>query len=213
MSNSPRHKPRKSVPIGVRTAIVAVVSLALAGGVAESAQAAMPSGPTVTGLTGARASATRLPFQISDRVNASVDVATGNLLVTANGLSLPGVNSTVPVGAAYNSLSTTAGNTSTPAANGWTYNYAGAGNLSTVTGGLVLTQADGQTWKFASISGSQTAFTSPVGLNEGLTGTTSNGIVNGYTLVDVASRAVTQFDANGNPISVTDKNNKKTTTL
>lgn len=167
----------------------------------------MPSGPTVTGLTGARASATRLPFQISDRVNASVDVATGNLLVTANGLSLPGVNSTVPVGAAYNSLSTTAGNTSTPAANGWTYNYAGAGNLSTVTGGLVLTQADGQTWKFASISGSQTAFTSPVGLNEGLTGTTSNGIVNGYTLVDVASRAVTQFDANGNPISVTDKNN------
>lgn len=212
MSFSSSHKSHHTVRFVLRTTIVAVVSLALAGGIAESAQAAMPTGPTTTGLTGARTSATRLSFPVSDQVNASVDVATGNLLVTTSGLKLPGVNSQVPIGASFNSLSTISGNTSTPAANGWIYGLAGAGTLSTVSGGLVLTTADGATWKFASVGGSQTAFTTPTGLNDSLVASlNSGGYVSQYTLTDLAARTVTTFDVNGNPLTTADKNSNTVT--
>jgi hypothetical protein len=61
---------------------------------------------TTIGELGARPGATRLPLQISDQVSGSVDVGTGNLMLSVTGLTLPGVNSDVPIGAVFNSLST-----------------------------------------------------------------------------------------------------------
>jgi hypothetical protein len=52
------------------------------------------------GKLGARPGATRLPLQISDQVSGSVDVGTGNLMLSVNGLSLPGVHADVPLGGA-----------------------------------------------------------------------------------------------------------------
>lgn len=51
----------------------------------------LPTGPADTNQTGQRKSATTLPFPITDQTNASVDVGTGNLLVTTSAMSLPGV--------------------------------------------------------------------------------------------------------------------------
>jgi hypothetical protein len=76
--------------LGARVALVGLTSLALVGGVAQTAHAALPTGPTTTGLTGARPSATTVDFPISDQVQASVDVVTGNLMVNTVGCPCPG---------------------------------------------------------------------------------------------------------------------------
>ncbi|MEV6415351.1 DUF6531 domain-containing protein [Kribbella sp. NPDC051718] len=60
-------------------------------------------------LTGPRPSATRIPFSISDKVSASVDVGTGNLLVTTSDLALPGIQGDLQLGLDYNSLRLAAG--------------------------------------------------------------------------------------------------------
>lgn len=110
-------RPRRRGGFAARAALVGVTCAALVGGVAQTAQAALPAGPTTTGLTGARPSATSLPFAISDQVQASVDVATGNLQLNTVGLALPGVNSTIPIGASYNSLGWQTGATTNLSAN------------------------------------------------------------------------------------------------
>ncbi|TAM67838.1 MAG: hypothetical protein EPN48_12550 [Microbacteriaceae bacterium] len=138
---------------------------------------------------------------MTDRVSASVDVGTGNLMVTTKGLDLPGVASSVPIGATYNSLAGTTGSTSTIFANNWSYGFAGAGSLSAVTGGVVYTAGDGGTWLFTPVSGSTTAYTSPAGLKADLVGSAS-----GYTLTQRETQRVVTFDTNGWPLSVKDRN-------
>lgn len=182
-----------------------VTTVALIGFAPQAANAAPPTGPSTTGLTGVRPSATALPFTISDRVSASVDVATGNLLVATSGLTLPGVTGQVQIGATYNSQGWETGSTSSAAANGWAYGLDAAGSLSSVSSGVVFTGADGSTWLFTPTSGSTTAYTSPAGLKEVLVKTTS-----GWTLTDLTSRQVTTFDTNGNPTAVADRNGNST---
>ena len=192
--------------VAIRAGITLAVAIALVGGIAETAQAALPSGPTVTGQTGARTGATRLTFGITDQVSATVDVGTGNLLVSTRELSLPGVNSAVAIGDSYNSLGQSTGTTSTPFANKWTYGLDGAGGLSSVSGGVVYTGGDGSTWLFTPVSGSTTAYNSPAGLKEVLVGSGT-----GYTLTDLTSRQVVTFNTNGLATSVADKNGNTTT--
>ncbi|WP_374010551.1 RHS repeat domain-containing protein [Leifsonia sp. LS-T14] len=138
---------------------------------------------------------------MTDRVSASVDVGTGNLLVTTRGLDLPGIAGSVPIGATYNSLAGTSGSTSTIFANNWSYGFAGAGSLSAVTGGVVYTAGDGGTWLFTPVTGSTTAYTSPAGLKADLVGSAS-----GYTLTQRETQRVVTFDTNGWPLSVKDRN-------
>jgi len=182
-----------------------VTCAALVGGVAQSASAALPSGPATTGLTGSRPSATALSFPISDQVQASVDVATGNLLVTTAGIAMPGVNSTIPIGASYNSLGWQTGATSTVAANKWSLGLASAGTLSLNGANVVYTGADGVTWNFVPLAGSATAYTSPAGFKQDLVKATT-----GYTLTDRTSRQVVTFDADGKALSVADRNGNAT---
>jgi RHS repeat-associated protein len=189
--------------------MVAVTAVGLVGLAAVPAQAALPTGPTTTGVTGSRPSATNLSFPISDRVAAQVDVATGNLLVSTAGLSLTGVNSSVQIGQVYNSLGFQTGSTSTPAANGWSYNLDGAGSLAINGTNPVYVGPDGSTWQFTPVAGSTTAYMSPAGLAKTLTHDTTP---NTFTLTDLMSRQVVVYDSNGNPTKVTDKNGNAVTT-
>ncbi|RPE77879.1 RHS repeat-associated protein [Frondihabitans sp. PhB161] len=164
----------------------------------------MPTGPSTTGVTGSRPNATQLSFPVDDRVQAKVDVATGNLMVSTNGLSLVGVSGSVPVGATYNSRGWQSA-TDTGLAHGWTPNFAGTGSLTTTSAGVVLTQTDGSTWVFTSPPSGSNAYGAPAGLKVALAKTSS-----GFELTDLSSRQVTTFDANGNALSVADKNSNKT---
>ena len=91
-------------PRGARLVAAGVVGALVAAGlgavVAAPAQAAgvapLPVGP--------RPNATRVEFRAAERVSASVDVGTGNLLVTTTDLTLPGVDQDVQLGLDFNSL-------------------------------------------------------------------------------------------------------------
>lgn len=54
--------------------------------------------------TGARAGATRVPFAINDELSASVDVGTGNLMVTTRDVTTPAGPGMTSFGLAYQSL-------------------------------------------------------------------------------------------------------------
>lgn len=195
----------KGKRFALHSAIVGITCAALVGGVAQTAYAALPTGPSVTGLTGARPSATQLPFFASDQVNVTIDVGTGNLMVAAQNLELPGVNGNIPIGQTYNLRGSTVGSTSTPAANKWTLGLAAAGSLAQGPTGVVFTGGDGSTWLFTPVAGSSTAYTSPTGLKADLVKTST-----GYTLTYRQSRTLVTFDANGNAVSVADRNTNTT---
>lgn len=142
--------------IAVRTVLTAAVAGLLVVGMAGVAKGVevsqLPAGPTVTGLTGARPNATRISFPITDHVSVSVDVATGNLMVTTTGIRLVSPTSPVPLGATYNSLSSLAGSSAFSPAPGWNWAFDGAGGLSETDSGVVYTGADGSTWLFTPVS-------------------------------------------------------------
>ena len=187
-------------------AAVSLLAATLVVGIAGPAQAALPPGPASTGVTGARPSATRLSFPVSDQVSAAVDVATGNLSVSNSSLSLIGVTSAVSIGQTYNSFGSPIGSTSVPAAKNWTVGINGVGYLSQGTGAVVYTTGDGATWRFTPVAGSATAFTSPAGLKSDLVASAT-----GYSLTDRTSRQVVTFNLNGQPVSIADRNGNATT--
>lgn len=191
----------------IRGGIVLALTVGLVGAVPLAAQAALPAGPSVTGVTGSRPNATRLTFPITDAVVATVDVGTGNLNVAVQALSLPGATNPVVIGDTYNSRSQTTGSTTTSYANDWTFGFAGAGNLTQVSSGVVYTGGDGSTWLFTPVSGSTTTFNAPAGLNASLVFTSGTG----YTLTLTASQTVVSFDTSGNALSVADKNSNTAT--
>ncbi|MDP4333131.1 RHS repeat-associated core domain-containing protein [Curtobacterium sp. A7_M15] len=164
----------------------------------------LPGGPVSTNVTGQRTSATTLPFPISDQTNASVDVGTGNLLVTTSALTLPGVTQSTTIGAACNSRSTTTANSNTMEANRWQYALAGAGDLSANAAGVVYTDAVGTAWQFKP-TGTAGAFTSPPGLQMTLA-RVANADTREYTLTSWTTNQVIHFTLGGQPKSVNDRN-------
>ncbi|MGN8050944.1 beta strand repeat-containing protein [Curtobacterium sp. 22159] len=161
-------------------------------------------GPADTNRTGQRKSATTLPFPITDQTNASVDVGTGNLLVTTSALSLPGVTQNTVIGAAYNSRSTTVASSTTRDANRWQYALAGAGDLTANASGVVYTDAAGTTWQFKATT-TQGAFTTPAGLQQTLT-RVDNANTHEYQLKGWTTNSTTHFNLAGQPTSVVDRN-------
>ncbi|MGA1813690.1 RHS repeat-associated core domain-containing protein [Frondihabitans sp. 4ASC-45] len=139
-------------------------------------------------------------------MGAKVDVATGNLMVSTQALSVVGVGGSVPIGSTYNSRGWQSGTSNGGFATDWTWNVAGAGSLTAVSAGVTLTQSDGATWLFKPISGSATAYDSPDGLKQDLTRTST-----GYDLKDRSSKQTTRFDADGNAVAIVDKNSNETT--
>lgn len=203
MLNAPRRRA-SGQSFFIKTAVVGVVSAALVGGVAQTAHAAIPTGPTTTGVTGSRPSATTLPFAVSDQVGVAVDVATGNLEVTTAGLPLPGVRGTTAITGTYNSLGWQTGSTVGALGPRWSAGIAGAGSFAAgASGAVVYTAADGATWKFTPGTTAGT-FTAPAGFNRVLT--SSQTTTPTYTLTDPASGQVITSDADGMPVSVKDRN-------
>ncbi|MEV7934054.1 RHS repeat-associated core domain-containing protein [Curtobacterium sp. NPDC089185] len=173
----------------------------------QGAYNSLPGGPSDTNQTGQRKSATTLPFPITDQTNASVDVGTGNLLVTTSALSLPGVTQNATIGAAYNSRSTRAADANTMAANRWQYALAGAGDLTANASGVVYTDAAGTAWQFTpSLALGQGKFTTPAGLQQTLERVSTSGTDAEYQLKGWTTNSVTHFNLAGQPTSVVDRN-------
>ncbi|MDJ0358283.1 hypothetical protein [Paenarthrobacter sp. PH39-S1] len=188
--------------------LAGVLSLALMGVAITPAQAAITPSSTAdlatTGLLGSRPGATRSPVPINDHVSANVDVGTGNLSVSVNAMTLPGINGDTGIGATFNSLSQ---NTDTGLAGArWTLNVAGAGTLTTAPTGILYTAGDGYSALFTAVSGSTTAYTSPAGVKADLVKTSS-----GWTLTSHTSSTVVTFNADGHPTTVKDRNANATT--
>ncbi|MDB6427455.1 hypothetical protein [Curtobacterium sp. 20TX0008] len=167
----------------------------------------LPGGPAETNLTGQRKSATRLPFPITDQTSASVDVGTGNLMVSTAALSLPGATSSTPIGAAYNSRSTREANTNTMDANRWNFGLAGAGDLTANALGVVYTDGVGTAWQFK--RSGQGSFTTPAGLQQTLTRTLDSN--DEYQLKGWTTNQVIHFNLAGQPTSIDDRNKVKNT--
>ena len=196
-------KGRSLVSVLATTAL----TLGLITAVAAPANAALPAAPATSQTTGDRPGATALDFVVSDRVTASVDVATGNLRVSTSGLSLVGVNGQVEIGRTYNSLRATPGSPYTPAANRWTFSIGGVGWLAAgASGSVIYTDGSGATWRFTPSSTTPGAFVSPAGAKADLALVSGN-----YTLTERQSRQVATFNGDGHPISIADRNGNTTT--
>jgi RHS repeat-associated protein len=200
------HRPPALLFRGAVASVLGVGLLAATAGPGLAAIPAATSGEQATiGKLGARPGATRLPLQISDQVSGSVDVGTGNLMLSVSGLSLPGVNVDVPLGAVFNSQAT---NTAAgDAAARWSLNFGGAGSLSSTPSGVLHTGGDGYSSLFTPVSGSTTAFTAPAGTKADL-------VKNGdgtYTLTSRTSASVVTFNADGRVTSLADRNANTTT--
>ncbi|MFJ3386061.1 hypothetical protein ACIPNL_18025, partial [Curtobacterium sp. NPDC090221] len=169
---------------------------------------ALPTGPADTNQTGQRTSATTLPFPITDQTNASVDVGTGNLLVTTSAMSLPGVTQNSTIGAAYNSRAKNVADSTTMDANRWQYALAGAGNLTSNGDGVVYTDAAGTAWQFTPGTTVGT-YTTPAGLQQTLT-KVDNSTTHEYTLKGWTTNSTTHFNLAGQPTSIVDRNSNQT---
>ena len=105
---------------GPKSLLVAVVSTGLlsSGAWLAVTPVAHAAATASTVATGARAGATRVPFSINDQFKASVDVGTGNLMVTSADRSAPTIGGMSSFGLTYQSLAAASGSQATTGAAG-----------------------------------------------------------------------------------------------
>ena len=101
--------------------VTAVVCGVAAGGFAAPVVPRAEAASTAVAVAvGARPGATRVPFTMSDELQASVDVGSGNLMVSTVDRAAPGINGMVNFGLAYQSLALGSGSqVTTGAAASW----------------------------------------------------------------------------------------------
>ncbi|WP_410626763.1 RHS repeat-associated core domain-containing protein [Amycolatopsis sp. cmx-8-4] len=153
-------------------------------------------------LTGARPSATRIPFPISDKVSASVDVGTGNLLVTTSELALPGIQEDLQLGLTFNSLRLGSGAAlpSGSAGAGWAMRVGQDTKVILNSDNSVLYLApEGREGLFQPAGA--TAYTAPAGFKVVMVKTAS-----GWTITDHDTNSVSTFDSTGQLVSIKDRN-------
>lgn len=109
--------------------------VSLAGPASAAIPTALTNAQATIGLLGARPGQTALPIPISDRVSASVDVATGNLNLSVGVLSLPGVPTSTGIALQYNSRAESTTAAALPAR--WSLAIGGAATLSQVSNGVL----------------------------------------------------------------------------
>jgi RHS repeat-associated protein len=188
------------------SAVVAAGLSGVSGVVTAPAAAAATLAPLPVGP---RPNATRLDFAVGPRVTASVDVGTGNLLVTTTDLTLPGVQSDLRLGLDFNSLNlgATSPLPAGAAGKGFAMRVGQDTRLVVNADGTILYLApDGQQGLYRPVTGTSN-YTSPVGFKSSLvkTGTT------GWTLSEHATRTVSTFNTAGTLTKVTDRNGQPTT--
>lgn len=178
--------------------------VSLAGPAAAVIPAAPASSQATIGLLGVRPGQTALPISISDRVSASVDVATGNLNLTVGVLSLPGVTTSTGILLQYNSRAENTTMAALPAR--WSLAIGGAATLSQVSNGVLYTGGDGYSTVFTPVAGSSSAFTPPAGVKADL-------VKDPYGAFKLTSRTtgeVTTFDFDGKTTGLADRNGNTT---
>ncbi|MBD8057526.1 RHS repeat-associated core domain-containing protein [Cellulomonas sp. JH27-2] len=165
---------------------------------------------TVNPMVGAgpRKNQTAIPFTVGNRVQAKVDVGTGNLTVSGTGLSVGGVQGDLPISLVYNSLSVGASvpqaSTSSPTGYGWTLSVA-ARLQSASDGSVIYWAGSGVSGTFLPASGG--SFTPPPGMTADLA-TVSGG---GWTLTDHSSQQKLTFDSSGKLKKIEDRNGNTNT--
>ena len=166
-----------------------------------SAAAAATANPTPS--AGSRKNATQLPFTISGTASLSVDVATGNALLTDQLLTLPGIGQDVPITLSYNS---TDWNTPTPSAV-----TGGTGSGWGITGfdQRLVTNADGSVTYYG--PGGLSGVFTPNGASGYVAPEEFQATLTGDTLTDHASQTRLTFNTSGRLISSTDRNGNVTT--
>lgn len=93
--------------LSAKSVLAAVVSAAVvtAGGWCVGTPSASAATSVTPVLTGLRGSATRVPFSVSPEISASVDVGTGNLMVSTKDRAVPTMNGALQwVGLSYQSF-------------------------------------------------------------------------------------------------------------
>ncbi|MFJ4415502.1 RHS repeat domain-containing protein [Streptomyces sp. NPDC088925] len=162
----------------------------------------------VSPMTGAgeRPGATRLQFSTGDSTAAQVDVGSGNLLVNAAGLTLPGVSGDVGLGAAYNSaaIGTDAASAKSPLGYGWRLTPYEVELKVRGDGSVTYYGQGGITGLFVK-SGS--GFTTPGGFKADLK-KNDDGTC---TLTDHGSQSKQTFTSAGKLTKITDRNDNATT--
>ncbi|MDT8910042.1 RHS repeat-associated core domain-containing protein [Amycolatopsis sp. PS_44_ISF1] len=187
---------------------VATTAVLLSGGALATTPAEAGTTTALTPvLTGPRPSATRIPFPISDKVSASVDVGTGNLLLTSSDLALPGIQGDLQLGLTYNSLRLGPG-AALPdgsAGAGWAMRVGQDTKVILNSDNSVLYLApEGREGLFQPAGG--TAYQAPAGFKVTMVKTAS-----GWTITDHDTNAVSTFDSTGRLVSIKDRNTQAST--
>lgn len=184
---------------------VCVSALLAAGLTTVSAAPAMAADYTVLQV-GPRPNATRVDFRPANGISASVDVGTGNLLVTTTDLTLPGIDHDVPLGLDFNSLLLGPGSPLPvgAAGPGWALRLGQDTKIRLNSdNSMMVWGPDGIEGRFTP-SGTNN-YTSPAGYKASLVKTSS-----GWSLTDHATGAKSAFNWTGTLTSITDRNNNIT---
>ncbi len=201
-SAMPRRLPSRRVTSAITAAALLVAGLAAIAVAPAASAASLPVG------TGPVHGGTFLTFNLTDRLQAQINVGSGNLLVRSTDLVLPGMEGDVTLGADYNSRMIGSSTETGALGHGWR-SRSGidvrliANSDSTVT----FTGPDGVVGVFKPITGtSPTQYTSPGVFKATLVKTSS-----GWNLTDHNSGQVTAFSSSGKPSTIKDRNGNVTT--
>src|SRR5712691_7300511 len=185
--------------------LVTVCALATAGisAIAIAPAAAASSLPVGTGPV---PGGTFLTFNLTDRLQAQINVGSGNLLVRSTDLVLPGIEGNVALGADYNSRMIGSSIETGAFGHGWrSRSGIDVRLIANSDGTVTFTGPDGVVGVFRPITGSNN-YTSPGVFKATLVKTSS-----GWNLTDHNSGQVTAFKASGRPSTITDRNGNVTT--
>lgn len=157
--------------------------------------------PSVPVGTGPVPGGTLLTFDLTDRLQALVNVGSGNLLVRSTDLVLRGVEGNVVLGADYNSLLIGSGIEAGAFGHGWRSRSGIDVRLIVNSDGTVtFTGTDGVVGTFTPVTGTSN-YTSPGVFKATLVKTSS-----GWKLTDHNSGEVIAFNSSGKPTTITDRN-------
>jgi Domain of unknown function (DUF6531) len=140
------------------TSTIAAAALLVAG-LAAIAVAPAASASSLPVGTGPVPGATFLTFSLTDRLQAQVNVGSGNLLVRSTDLVLPGIEGNVTLGAAYNSRMIGSSTETGALGHGWrSRSGIDVRLIANSDGTVTFTAADGVVGVFKPITGTSSIF-------------------------------------------------------
>src|SRR5712691_9726297 len=184
-----------------RLVSLSTVCALMVAGVSAIAMAPAAAATSLPVGTGPVPGGTFLTFNLTDRLQAQVNVGSGNVLVRSTDLVLPGMEGDVTLGAAYNSRMIGSSIETGALGHGWrSRSGIDVRLIANSDGTVTFTGPDGVVGVFKPITGSSN-YTSPGVFKATLVKTSS-----GWSLTDHASGQVIAFKSSGHPGTITDRN-------